>query len=142
MPMLAHFEERSPAGDRRRSARRAIALGVGAGDESVTVHDLSLTGALLETSNAMLVGAMFEIELPHAGRIEATIVWKSGEFYGCQFSLPISPAAVSAARLQGAPPASERHAVPDPVAELKELNVEVERIAQQMESALRRLTRK
>jgi hypothetical protein len=146
MPLLAHFEDRSPDGDRRRSARRALSLGIGPkdahGGEQVTIHDLSLTGALLETSLSMLVGAMFEVELPHAGKIEAVIVWNSGEYYGCQFSLPISPAALSAALLQGAPQASERDRAPDPVAELREINAQVERLALQMESALKRLTRK
>lgn len=102
MPMLAHFENLSPAADRRRTMRRALKLGIGGAGEPVTVHDLSLSGALLETSIPMLVGAVFEVELPQAGKIEASIVWNSGEFYGCQFSLPISPAALSAAQLQSA----------------------------------------
>jgi hypothetical protein len=142
MPMLAYFEEREPEGDRRRSVRRALRLGTAAGGEPITIHDLSLTGALLETSIPMLVGAEFEVELPHAGSVKAAIVWNSGEYYGCQFNLPISPAALSAALLQSAPrdeSAAEHH---DPVEELRELNTEVERLALRMESALERLTRK
>ena len=143
MPMLAYFEEREPEGDRRRSVRRALRLGAAAGGATVTIHDLSLTGALLETSVPMLVGAEFEFELPHAGRIKAAIVWNSGEYYGCQFNLPISPAVLSAALLQSVP---EDERVPqhnhDPVDELRELNLEVERLALRMESALERLTRK
>jgi hypothetical protein len=140
MAMLAHFEELEPNGDRRRSPRRALRLGTGAGDETVTVHDLSLTGALLETSILMLVGGVFELELPHAGKIEAEIVWNSGEFYGCQFSLPITPSALSAALLQSQP----REPAPgnDPLSELRELNNEVERLALKMDRALRRLTKK
>jgi hypothetical protein len=141
MPMLAHFEILSPDTDRRRTARRALKLGVGSSGEPVTVHDLSLTGALLETSIAMLVGALFEVELPHAGKIEAAIVWNSGEYYGCQFSLPISPAALSAALLQ-AEAASAGGTGPDPLAELQALNAEVELVALKMERALKRLTRK
>jgi hypothetical protein len=141
MPMLAYFEEREPEGDRRRSVRRALRLGAAAGGAPVTIHDLSLTGALLETSVPMLVGAEFEVELPNAGRIKGAIVWNSGEYYGCQFNLPISPAVLSAALLQSVPEeqrAGEQH---DPVEELKELNLEVERLALRMESALERLTR-
>ena len=138
MPMVAYFEERAPATDRRRSVRRALKLGVAAGDgtELVTILDLSLTGALLETSVSMLVGATFEIELPHAGTVEASVIWNSGEYYGCQFTLPITPAALSAAQLQAEanPPAEH-----DPIAELKELNSEVERLAWKMDNALRRL---
>jgi len=143
MPMLAHFEELSSK-DRRGFARRALMLGVGTGTERVTILDLSLTGALLETSLPMLVGSTFEVELPHAGRVEAVVVWTGGEYYGCQFELPITPAALSAALLQGesADPATTMQAGPDPVAELRELSAEVERMAFRMESALRRLTGK
>lgn len=142
MPMLAHFEELPQQNERRRSARRALKLGVGAGGDKVTILDLSLTGALLETSVPMLVGANFEVDLPQGGRIEATIVWNSGEFYGCQFDLPISPAAVSAAQLRSQPQSDVDVGPPDPVAELQELNAEVERLSLMMESALKRLTRR
>lgn len=143
MPMLAHFEDLEPKDDRRRYLRRGLRLGTDAGGEPVTIRDLSLTGALLETSVPMLVGAIFEVELPHAGSIEATVVWNSGEFYGCQFELPISPAALSAALLQsdprnGATPSSEKA---DPLSELRELNTEVERLALKMDRALKKLTR-
>jgi hypothetical protein len=92
----------------------------------------------------MLVGSSFEVDLPHAGRIEAVIVWNSGEFYGCQFELPITPATLSAALLQGesAAPGKSRPAGDDPMSELRELTVEIERLAFQMESALRRLNLK
>jgi hypothetical protein len=140
MPMLAHFEELETNGDRRRSPRRALRLGTGAGDETVTIHDLSLTGALLETSVPMLVGAMFELEVPHAGKIEGEVVWNSGEFYGCQFDLPISPTALSAALLQSQP--RDTTAIQDPLAELRDLNAEVERLALKMDRALRKLTKK
>ena len=144
MSMLAHFEDLEPKDDRRRYLRRGLRLGAGAGGEPVTVHDLSLTGALLETSVPMLVGAIFEIELPHAGGVEATVIWNSGEFYGCQFELPISPAALSAAQLQSKPgngPTSSPQKA-DPMAELRELNAEVERLALKMERALARLEKK
>ena len=142
MPMLAYFEEREPAGDRRRSVRRALRLGGASGGAAVMIHDLSLTGALLETSVPMLVGAEFEVELPHAGKVKASIVWNSGEYYGCQFTLPISPAALSAALLQSEPAEQTPSDHHDPVEELKELNAEVERLALRMESALERLTRR
>jgi hypothetical protein len=141
MPMVAYFQERQPLTDRRRSIRRALHLGVGGDGEPVTIHDLSLTGALLETSVPMLVGAIFEVELPHAGTVEASVIWNSGEYYGCQFALPISPAALSAALLQ-AEPQGEADPAHDPIAELKQLNSEVEKLAWKMDNALRRLTKK
>ena len=143
MPMVAFFEELQPAADRRRSVRRALKLGAiaGGGDDSVTIHDLSLTGALLETSVPMLVGATFEVELPQSASVEASVIWNSGEFYGCQFVLPITPAVLSAALLQADPgPATDP--ATDPLHELRQLNSEVERLAWKMDNALRRLGRK
>ena len=140
--MLAHFADIPPKSDRRRSARRALRLGPNGNGDRVTIHDLSLTGALLETSTPMLVGAVIEVELPHAGKIEAEIVWSSGEYYGCQFTLPISPAVLSAAQLQSRPETQPEPRAADPVAELKELNAEVERLALKMESAIQRLNNK
>lgn len=142
MPMVAYFEELSPAADRRRTIRRALHLGAQAGDnaEDVTIHDLSLTGALIETSVPMLVGASFEVDLPNSGTTEANVVWNSGEYYGCQFTLPISPATLSAALLQAE--ALPADAPADPFSELRQLNSEVERLAWKMDNALRRLSRK
>lgn len=132
MPMLAHFEAK---GDQRQSARRSLRLGLAAGTDSVTIHDLSLTGALIETSAAMLVGATFEFELPQAGAVQAMVMWNSGEFYGCQFERPIPSAALSAALLQSAPQKAR-----DAVAELHDLNADIERLSERLEEALRRLT--
>lgn len=142
MPMLAHFEDLPQRSERRRSMRRSLKLGLGAGDDAVTIRDLSLSGALLETSVPMLVGQSFEVDLPDAGKIDATIVWNSGEFYGCQFDLPISPSALSAALLQADAARPENGAGGDPLFELRELSAEVESLALKMESALKRLTRK
>ena len=143
MPILAHFEELSQYTDRRGAARRRLRLGLGTGDKSVTIHDLSLTGALLETSQPMLVGAAFEVELPQAGRVEGSIVWNSGEYYGCQFDLPISPSALSAALLQSAPGnGQEAPAInPDPLVELQQLNAEVEKLSWKMDNAIKRLSK-
>ena len=141
MPVFAHFEDHAE-GERRRSVRRTLKLGAAIAGESVTVRDISLTGMLLETSTAMLVGAGFEVELPHAGTVAAAVVWNSGEFYGCEFEYPISPAAVSAARLQSSPePAAEaRPQVQDPVEELRALNSEMEEIAAKLDRAIDRLS--
>jgi hypothetical protein len=143
MPLNAHFLDVAPASDRRRYVRRALKLGSDSSADPVTIHDLSLTGALIETGEPMLVGAIFEVELPHAGKVEATVVWNSGEFYGCQFELPISPAALSAAQLQSRPAKEGGSEAPlDAVSELRELNAEIERLSLKMDNALRRLANK
>jgi hypothetical protein len=138
---FAHFEERPQDDERRRFVRRVMKLGVGGSGESVTVRDISLTGMLLETPAAMLVGASFEVELPHAGAVSAVVVWNSGEFYGCEFEYPISVAALSAARLQSEPKGAEE-APADPLAELRALNAEVEEIAAKLDRAIDRLSGK
>ena len=142
MSMLAHFEELPGRSERRRSVRRSLKLGLAGGNEDVAIRDLSLTGVLLETSVPMLVGAAFEFELPQAGKVNATVVWTSGEFYGCQFDLPIPPSVLSAALLRGEPERKGDGKGPDPLAELRELSCEVESLALKMENALKRLTRK
>lgn len=141
MPILAHFEELSQRSERRRSFRRALKIGTGGIEDGVTIRDLSLTGALLETSVPMLVGSTFEFELPQAGKVDATVVWTSGEYYGCQFDLPIAPSALSAALLKSQPARAPDGEGPDPLAELRELSNEVEMLALKMEQALKRLTR-
>ena len=147
MPMLAYFEEPSGSTDRRRSARRSLRIdvrGSAGAAAQVTILDLSLSGALLETSIALTVGDVFEVELPHTGSVEAVVVWNSGEFYGCQFKQPISPAALSAALLQSTPGAPTAVPAPsaDPIAELRDLNEEIARLAQKLEEAIERLSRK
>ena len=141
MPILAHFEELSQRSERRRSFRRALKLGSSGAEDGVTIRDLSLTGALLETSVPMLVGSTFEFELPQAGKVDATVVWTSGEYYGCQFDLPIAPSALSAALLKSEPDKKAGGTGPDPLAELRDLSSEVEALALKMELALKRLTR-
>ena len=142
MSGFAHFEDRPQEGERRRALRRVMRLGLGAEGEAVTVRDISLTGMLLETSAAMLVGAGFEVELPHAGTVGAVVVWNCGEFYGCEFEHPISVACVSAARLQSEPPTSQKTPAKtaDPIAELRALNADVEEISARLDRAIDRLS--
>ena len=148
MPMQAHFEEPAKIGDERRvSARRALRLdieseGAPRRAASVTIHDLSLTGVLIETSTALNLGETFGVDLPQAGKVEASVVWSSGEFYGCAFKEPISTASLSAALLRSPP----REATPispslaaDLVTELRHITAQVEKIACEVERAIGRL---
>lgn len=149
MAILAHFEGPDESGDRRASARRALRLDIAgnghAGSGQVTIHDLSLTGALLETSASLTTGEVLEIDLPNAGPVEATVVWNSGEFYGCQFSEPISAASLSAALLQSAPRPQDPAApaiVTDIVAELRAITSQIERLSEDVERAVGQLADK
>lgn len=147
MRLLAHFaaQDREPR-EQRGSARRALRLDLpsdepAGGDAAVTILDLSLTGALIETREPLTSGESFQIELPEAGNVEATVVWSSGELFGCQFTWPISPAALSAALLKGearpAEPSPPAEAV-DILAELQRITSDVQRIRSKVERSLRR----
>ena len=89
--------------DRRGAARRHLRLATTlseAPDQSITVHDLSLVGILIETSAKLRLADDFELDLPEAHWTPAKVVWNSGRFFGCEFTRPISQAALSATRLR------------------------------------------
>jgi hypothetical protein len=148
MSLPAHFDE--PVGRERRSSdRRALRLDVEGPEETgdpaqVTVHDLSRTGMLIETSTSLAQGETIEVDLPESGKVEARIVWNSGRFYGCQFSTPISNATLSAALLLSSPPsqAPATALAPNLAADLRAITEQVERIASEVERAVGRLSDK
>ncbi|HEY6047660.1 MAG TPA: PilZ domain-containing protein [Sphingomicrobium sp.] len=105
MAILAHLDPLQRASDRRVAMRRRLKLpvyGSTAQGEAgaVVIHDLSVTGLLLETSDHLLIGESIEVELPDGGPTTAIVMWNSGNYYGCQFHGRISPAAVSASVLR------------------------------------------
>jgi hypothetical protein len=95
--------------DRRLSKRRSLTLTAqtssgAAGELPVLIHDISQGGLLLEAATAELsVDDHIELELPESGLVTARVAWKSGRFFGCQFSQLVAPAAISAALLKAAP---------------------------------------
>jgi hypothetical protein len=102
--MLAHLEQTERA-DRRYADRRLLKLQVPGATASgpgvaVLIHDLSLSGLLIETSAELAVGAELQIDLPEAGVRPATVVWSSGQYFGCAFATPLPRAALSAALLK------------------------------------------
>jgi transcriptional regulator with XRE-family HTH domain len=104
MAIAAHFDADET---RPRGARRVLRLTIRGETEagaaaSVLVHNISATGLLLETAARLAVGERITIELPQAGAAEASVVWDSGRFYGCQLAAPLSPAALDAAQLRSA----------------------------------------
>ncbi|HEX5258775.1 MAG TPA: PilZ domain-containing protein [Sphingomicrobium sp.] len=81
--------------------RRTLKLPLGeAGSSEGVVHDLSLTGLLLETSHHLTVGQRIEFDLPERGPTAAIVVWNSGKYFGCEFDARITQGAVSAAVLR------------------------------------------
>lgn len=94
--------ERVEAQSQRGSSRLKLGLGVnlaGSGEE-VVVHDLSATGILIETGAKLRRSARIEVELPEVGATVARVVWRSGDFFGCEFARPIPKAVLSAALLR------------------------------------------
>ena len=94
---LESFEE----ANRRTSQRRKLRLGstIGTAGHDVVIHDLSSTGALLQTSARLEPFDDLDIDLPEVGATHAFVVWNSGEYFGCEFARPIPKAAISAALL-------------------------------------------
>jgi len=108
--------ERLQAQSRRGASRLKLSLdsSLGGSGDDVVIHDLSSTGILIETAANLRKNAQLEVDLPEIGATVATVVWSSGDFFGCQFAKPIPKAALSAALLRNP---FEPAAVPEPVDE-------------------------
>lgn len=109
MPIAAHFEPAAHSDDPRHSVRHTLyleATGATASGEHarVTVHNISVSGLLLETTAALEIGETLVLDLPEVGNWRATVGWVSANFYGCQFDAPLTPAELSAAQLRSAAP--------------------------------------
>lgn len=107
MAIAAHLEETPRAAGKRGSARRSLMLETrgafeGGLETNVLVHNASATGLLVESRVALEPGELLEVDLPEAGKVLASVVWASGELYGCEFERPVSPATLSAAELRSA----------------------------------------
>jgi hypothetical protein len=97
----AQLDPRRP-GNRRHADRRSLRLGsvlAGSGTE-VIIHDLSMTGFLIETSGKLTSGETLLVELPEQGPTPATVVWNRGRFFGCEFEERVPDSAISAALLR------------------------------------------
>lgn len=70
---------------------------------AVTVHNLSAKGILIASEEPLGIGQKITVELPQAENSSATIVWQSAPLFGCQFDVPLSRAALSAAKLRNNP---------------------------------------
>jgi hypothetical protein len=118
--ILARLEPRDFS-DRRSSPRRRLNLGVAGStrsmsDVEVVVHDLSVTGLLIEAAVDLQAGDELTVEIPGPGPVDAVVVWKSGNYFGCEFARHIPNAAISAASLRSAPdPRPQDDVAPSPV---------------------------
>lgn len=98
----------------RRQLRLHVAATAGLDATRVLVHNISTTGLLIECDAQTEPPESFEVELPEQGLTPARVVWRSDNFYGCEFDRPISTRVLSAAQLRSPPgsPAEEVAAPP------------------------------
>lgn len=99
MGMLAHVDFDPQTDEQRRTPRRTLRLEIGR-SATATVRNLSETGLLIESPDALEVGDRVSLDLPVAGLAEARVIWARGAYYGCEFARPVSRAVVSAALLR------------------------------------------
>jgi len=114
MPISAHFEDLPIDPLRPRAARRQLLLeseGSTASGQTarVLIHNVSVTGLLIESAVALAEAERIEIALPQVGMTSAHVVWTSESFYGCRFETPVPASALSALELSSLP-----NVVPDP----------------------------
>jgi transcriptional regulator with XRE-family HTH domain len=118
MAIKALIDQPATGSGQRAGMRRALRLEAsgmlpGGQDANVMIHNISVTGLLLETGVDLASGEALSLALPEAGIVEAAIIWRSGQLYGCAFSAPLSHAALAAAQLAGLP-VTETAAAPIP----------------------------
>jgi len=105
--LLAEISLGSSRTERRDDIRRTLRLvaDVSHSRDSarVLILNLSESGVLIETAAVLVVGESLELELPQAGAVIARVVWQRGREFGCEFDVPVSKAAVSAALLRSPP---------------------------------------
>lgn len=92
-----HSEGRAPRRTLYLEAQGATASGEAT---DVVIHNISLDGLLVESPIALEPGSALSIELPEAGVVAASVVWTSGDLFGCRFDAPLPPAALAAAELR------------------------------------------
>lgn len=117
MVQLAGTGRLQIAKERRRSERQPLCLDLeveraDGSTELVQVQDLSRRGLAIHSINTAHIGERLFLPLPQSGTVQAQVVWRCGNHYGCEFLHPIGTAALSAALLK-ARPARQEERVPD-----------------------------
>ena len=111
MSNLAYEQDQSQRKAKRASIRRALKLQsvtvfTEQSSQSGTVLDLSEKGMLVEVDKPITISSSIHVELPETGKVQATVVWSSGNYLGCQFAAPLSRHVVSASLLRAEPRAT------------------------------------
>lgn len=119
---LAEFSEgagaEAQAAERRGAPRRRLqlesVLTTRRPPQKTVVLDLSEAGLMLHAYDDLAVDETFELLLSDAGPVEAQVVWKRNQLYGCKFLTPVTRAMISAALLKARPgPPAPAETAPD-----------------------------
>ena len=91
--ILARLEPNISA-ERRAVPRRRLKLDIAGSTQSksdieVIVHDLSVTGLLMEAAVDLHTGDQLVVDIPGAGPADAVVMWVSGNYFGCEFTQSI-----------------------------------------------------
>lgn len=105
MVIRAHLQS---ADGQRSALRRALRLDTSGRlsdgiEANVTVHNISAAGLLLETAVELEVNEQLAIDLPEAGAVDAVIVWRSQQLYGCAFEQALGTGVLAAMQLRSGP---------------------------------------
>jgi hypothetical protein len=108
MSNLAFEQDQTQRNAKRASIRRALKLQsvtvvTEHSSQRGTVLDLSENGMLVEVKKPLAVSSKINVTLPETGNVQATVVWSSGNYLGCQFAAPLAHHVVSASLLRAEP---------------------------------------
>lgn len=105
MSKLSLKNEQFQTGNSRYASRHVLRLDSVMAETGapITILNLSPTGLLIKTEQALGKGDTFLIDMPDRGPTSATVVWGTERYFGCEFELSVSSAAVSASLLKSKP---------------------------------------
>jgi hypothetical protein len=102
--LVADFSRAAGRQDRRGPSRRRLrfeSLLTGSRPPAkVVVLDLSQAGLMLHSPGRLEIEEAFEVELPESGPVEAQVVWRRNNLYGCKFLAPVSRGIIGAVMLR------------------------------------------
>lgn len=111
MVVVAHIETCPGEAEQGGRVRLELHRAAIASDAKLLVHNISVTGLVLEGHVQLSLNDDFEVVFPHGEAAAATVTWISQRLRGCMFRTPVPDATLGAAMLNDAI-ASDRGNVP------------------------------
>jgi hypothetical protein len=88
--LKARFSDEDRSAERYRLQIQATGSQADAGAAEILVQDLSATGFLIESDYPFATGDALTVDMPGIGKVDASLVWTSGRFFGGEFARPLS----------------------------------------------------